>query len=161
MARKIRCRSDFLKDLSLSARLAHDCLSDRQGDVPVADASTHQDAVRLEDVSMAFGNVVALRNVDFAVGRNEIVGLVGDNGAGKSTLIKIITGVQRPTSGRLYIRDRLIPWSEYSVRRAHALRIETVYQEKSLGEKQPLWRNFFAGRQITDRLGFIKVRQQK
>jgi simple sugar transport system ATP-binding protein len=123
------------------------------------DAPRH--AVRLEDVSMAYGNVVALRNVDFAVGRNEIVGLVGDNGAGKSTLIKIVTGVQRPTSGRLYIRDRPIPWSEYSVRRAHELRIETVYQEKSLGEKQPLWRNFFAGRQITDRLGFIKVRQQK
>ena len=110
---------------------------------------------------MAYGNVVALRNVDFAVGVNEIVGLVGDNGAGKSTLIKIVTGVQRPTSGRLYIRDRLIPWSDYSVRRAHDLRIETVYQEKSLGEKQPLWRNFFAGRQITNRLGFIKVQQQK
>ena len=97
----------------------------------------------------------------FAVGRNEIVGLIGDNGAGKSTLIKIITGVQRPTSGKLYIRDRLIPWSDYSVRRAHELRIETVYQEKSLGEKQPLWRNFFAGRQITNRWGFIDVRKEK
>jgi simple sugar transport system ATP-binding protein len=125
------------------------------------DAPAPQHAVRLEDVSMAYGNVVALRNVDFAVGSNEIVGLVGDNGAGKSTLIKIVTGVQRPTAGRLYIRDQLIPWSDYSVRRAHELRIETVYQEKSLGEKQPLWRNFFAGRQITDRWGFIKVKQQK
>jgi simple sugar transport system ATP-binding protein len=121
----------------------------------------HRHAVRLEAVSMAFGNVVALRNIDFAVGRNEIVGLVGDNGAGKSTLIKIITGVLKPTSGRLYIRDELIPWSDYSVRRSHELRIETVYQEKSLGEKQPLWRNFFAGRQITNRWGFIDVRKEK
>jgi simple sugar transport system ATP-binding protein len=124
-------------------------------------APNHEYAVRLEDVSMAFGNVVALRHVDFAVGRNEIVGLIGDNGAGKSTLIKIITGVLKPTSGRLYIRDRLIPWSDYSVRRAHEMRIETVYQEKSLGEKQPLWRNFFAGRQITNRWGFIDVRKEK
>jgi simple sugar transport system ATP-binding protein len=127
----------------------------------VADASTHQDAVRLEDVSMAFGNIVALRNIDFAVGANEIVGLVGDNGAGKSTLIKIITGVLQPTSGRLYVRDQLVPWSEYSVRRGHEMRIETVYQEKSLGEKQPLWRNFFVGRNLTNRFGFINVKEQK
>jgi len=127
----------------------------------VTAAPAYQHAVRLEDVSMAFGNVVALRNIDFAVGRNEIVGLVGDNGAGKSTLIKIITGVLKPTSGRLYMRDQLVPWSDYSVRRAHEMRIETVYQEKSLGEKQPLWRNFFAGRQITNRWGFIDVRKEK
>src|SRR5215470_11928767 len=121
----------------------------------------YRHAVRLEQVSMAFGKVVALRNVDFAVGANEIVGLVGDNGAGKSTLIKILTGVLRPTGGRIFIRDEPVAWSDYSVRRAHELRIETVYQEKSLGEKQPLWRNFFAGRQITNRWGFIKVRQQR
>jgi simple sugar transport system ATP-binding protein len=121
----------------------------------------HRHAVRLDGVSMAFGNVVALRNIDFAVGANEIVGLIGDNGAGKSTLIKIITGVLKPTGGRLYIRDQPVAWSDYSVRRAHELRIETVYQEKSLGEKQPLWRNFFAGRQITNRWGFIDVRQEK
>ena len=124
-------------------------------------AAAHRYAVGLEGVSMAFGNVVALRNINFAVGANEIVGLVGDNGAGKSTLIKIITGVLKPTAGRLYIRDQHIPWSEYSVRRAHDLRIETVYQEKSLGEKQPLWRNFFAGRQITNRWGFIDVKAEK
>jgi simple sugar transport system ATP-binding protein len=121
----------------------------------------HRHAVRLDGVSMAFGNVVALRNIDFAVGANEIVGLIGDNGAGKSTLIKIITGVLKPTGGRLYIRDEPVDWADYSVRRAHELRIETVYQEKSLGEKQPLWRNFFAGRQITNRWGFIDVRQEK
>src|SRR5262250_2215669 len=60
----------------------------------------HRHAVRLDDVSMAFGNVVALRKVNFEVGANEIVGLIGDNGAGKSTLIKIITGVLKPTGGR-------------------------------------------------------------
>ena len=40
-------------------------------------------------------------------------------------------------------------------------RIETVYQDKSLGEKQPLWRNFFVGRQITNRFGFIDVKKEK
>ncbi|NIA68827.1 sugar ABC transporter ATP-binding protein [Pelagibius litoralis] len=123
--------------------------------------SEYRDVVRLENIQMHYGNVQALSDINFAVGRNEIVGLIGDNGAGKSTLIKIMTGVERPTAGNLYIRDKKVDWEGYSVGRAHELRFETVYQEKSLGEKQPLWRNFFVGRQITNRLGFIKVKQQK
>ena len=47
------------------------------------------------------------------------------------------------------------------MREAHRLRFETVYQEKSLGEKQPLWRNIFVGRQITNRFGFIKVAEER
>ena len=124
-------------------------------------ARDYVNAVRLENVHMAFGNVVALDNINLEVGANEIVGLIGDNGAGKSTLIKIVTGVLRPTSGRLYIRDPLVDPEQYSVRRAHDLRIEAVHQEKSLADKQPLWRNLFVGRQITNRFGFIDVQRQK
>jgi simple sugar transport system ATP-binding protein len=117
--------------------------------------------VRLQGVQKFFGAIQALRDVDFAVGRNEIVGLIGDNGAGKSTLIKVLTGVLPPTSGRIFVRDRELDLSDYSVRMAHDLSIETVYQDKSLAEKQPLWRNFFVGRQITNRWGFIDIRKQK
>jgi simple sugar transport system ATP-binding protein len=124
-------------------------------------ARGHRSAVRMENIHMAFGHVVALRNIDLEVGANEIVGLIGDNGAGKSTLIKIVMGVLRPTSGRLYIRDRLVDTHAYSVRQAHKWRIEAVHQEKSLADKQPLWRNLFVGRQITNRLGFIDVRRQR
>ena len=117
--------------------------------------------VRLEAIQMAFGAVQALRDVDLAIGRNEIVGLIGDNGAGKSTLIKVMTGVLRPTAGAIWVRDRQLDLADYSVRVAHELSIETVYQDKSLGEQQPLWRNFFVGRQITNRWGFIDVKRQK
>ena len=117
--------------------------------------------VRLEKVDMTFGKVEALSQVDFEVGRNEIVGLLGDNGAGKSTLIKIVSGVLRPTAGRVLLRDRPIDLDEYSVRMAHELRIETVHQGQSLGEKQPLWRNLFVGRQLVDRFGFIDVKKEK
>jgi len=117
--------------------------------------------VRLEGVQKFFGPIQALRDIDLAIGRNEIVGLIGDNGAGKSTLIKVMTGVMKPTAGRILVRDRPLDLAEYSVRMAHELSIETVYQDKSLGEKQPLWRNFFVGRQITNRFGFIDVKRQK
>jgi simple sugar transport system ATP-binding protein len=117
--------------------------------------------VRLENVQKYFGAVQALRNINLSIGRNETVGLIGDNGAGKSTLIKTLTGVLKPTSGRIFIRDKEIDLANYSVGKAHDLAIETVYQDKSLGEKQPLWRNFFVGRQITNRWGFIDIRAEK
>jgi len=117
--------------------------------------------VRLEKVDMTFGKVQALSQVDFEVGRNEIVGLLGDNGAGKSTLIKIVSGVLRPTAGRVEIRGRPVDLDDYSVRKAHDLRIETVHQGQTLGEKQPLWRNLFVGRQIVGRFGFIDVKKEK
>jgi simple sugar transport system ATP-binding protein len=117
--------------------------------------------VRLEHVEKYFGAVHALRDISLSIGRNEIVGLIGDNGAGKSTLIKVMTGVLEPTSGRIFVRDEEVDPAEYSVRMAHDLSIETVYQDRSLADKQPLWRNFFVGRQITNRFGFIDIQREK
>ncbi len=118
-------------------------------------------ALRMVNIEKYFGLVHALSNINVEVGRNEIVGLIGDNGAGKSTMVKILTGVYRPTSGELYIAGRKVDLSTYSVKKAHEYGIETVYQDKSLGEKQALWRNFFIGRQITGPLGFINVKEEK
>ena len=117
--------------------------------------------VRMENIHKYFGKVVALKGVDFHVGGNEVVGLIGDNGAGKSTLVKILTGVYPPTIGDMYIRDEKISFRNYDVKTAHKMGIETVYQERSLGEKQPLWRNIFIGRQITNKFGFIDVKKEK
>ncbi len=66
-----------------------------------------------------------------------------------------------PTPGRIFVRDQPVDLSDYSVRRAHNLSIETVYQDKSLADKQPLWRNFFVGRQIVNRFGFIDIKREK
>jgi simple sugar transport system ATP-binding protein len=131
-----------------------------------AESALHHDRtyaaiVRLEHVEKYFGAVHALRDISLSIGRNEIVGLIGDNGAGKSTLIKVMTGVIEPTSGKLYIRDREVDPSAYSVQKAHGHSIETVYQDRSLADKQPLWRNFFVGRQITNRFGFIDIKREK
>lgn len=118
-------------------------------------------ALRMINVAKYFGLVCALKNANIQVGRNEIVGLVGDNGAGKSTIVKILSGVFPPTSGDLYIAGRKVDFHTYSVKQAHRYGIETVYQDKSLGEKQPLWRNFFIGRQMTNQFGLIDVKKEK
>ncbi|MBA7500437.1 Xylose import ATP-binding protein XylG [subsurface metagenome] len=116
--------------------------------------------IQMKNIHKSFGGVVALDGVDFELGDNEVVGLVGDNGAGKSTLIKILSGVFPPDEGEIFIRGKKVERG-YSVRKAHKLKIETVHQERALGEMQSMWRNIFAGRQITNRLGFIKIDKAK
>jgi branched-chain amino acid transport system ATP-binding protein len=57
--------------------------------------------LRTEDLSIRFGGLSALNNVNFAVRRGEIRAIIGPNGAGKSTFFNCLTGVLRPTSGRI------------------------------------------------------------
>ncbi|MFC3173272.1 ABC transporter ATP-binding protein [Novosphingobium bradum] len=58
---------------------------------------------------MGRGRKVVLDGLDFTVGRHDKVGLLGRNGAGKTTLIKLIGGVEMPTSGRIE-RDMTVSW---------------------------------------------------
>jgi branched-chain amino acid transport system ATP-binding protein len=53
------------------------------------------------NVTKKFGGLVAVDDVDFSIGDEEIVGLIGPNGAGKTTLFNTITGVHPPTTGSI------------------------------------------------------------
>lgn len=112
--------------------------------------------LEMKDIHKTFGEVEALHHVNFAVGRNEVVGLLGDNGAGKSTLIKIITGYHHPDKGEVYFNGQRV--DNFSVAQARQLGIETVYQERALADLQTLWRNIFMGRELTIGLGFLDVK---
>ena len=67
-----------------------------------------ENVLRLEDVTMQFGGVVAVDNLSLHVNKEEIVALIGPNGAGKTTAFNCITGVYQPTNGRVYYRDEII-----------------------------------------------------
>jgi branched-chain amino acid transport system ATP-binding protein len=58
-----------------------------------------ENILRLEDVTMQFGGVVAVNNLSLEVNRGEIVALIGPNGAGKTTAFNCVTGVYEPTNG--------------------------------------------------------------
>jgi simple sugar transport system ATP-binding protein len=113
--------------------------------------------LELKDISKSFGEVQSLQNVNFHVDQNEVVGLLGDNGAGKSTLIKIVTGYYQPDSGELYFNGTQV--DRLTVRKARRLGVETVFQERALSEQQPLWRNIFMGRELTNAFGFLDVKK--
>ncbi len=110
--------------------------------------------VKMEQITKRFGQVTALETVDFEVRRPEVMALLGDNGAGKSTLIKILTGVHRPTSGRIYFEGR--PVEIRSPQEARALGIETAYQDLALVNSMSIGRNFFLGREPVRNIGPLR-----
>jgi branched-chain amino acid transport system ATP-binding protein len=57
--------------------------------------------LRTEDLTVRFGGLTALNQVNFVVGRNEIRAIIGPNGAGKSTFFNCLTGVLRPSAGHI------------------------------------------------------------
>ena len=115
--------------------------------------------LELRNVTKKFGEVHALDDVNFQLGRNEVVGLLGDNGAGKSTLIKIVTGYYQPTSGEVWFNGKKV--DNLTVSTARQLGVEAVYQERALAELQTLWRNIFLGRELTNRWGLLDVKAMR
>jgi len=78
--------------------------------------------IGLTDLSCSFGGVIALDGVDFTVGRREIIGLIGPNGSGKTTLLNVLSGIYRPTGGRLEIDGRSVNFpSSRKLSRDHGL----------------------------------------
>jgi branched-chain amino acid transport system ATP-binding protein len=63
-------------------------------------------SLRASSVSRSFAGVQALRDVSLELRQGEVVGLIGPNGAGKSTLVNLLSGFDRPTSGRVLLEER-------------------------------------------------------
>ena len=64
--------------------------------------------LRAEHITMQFGGVVAVDDLNMEVRKGEIVALIGPNGAGKTTAFNVITGVYAPTYGAIYLEDKKI-----------------------------------------------------
>jgi ABC-type branched-subunit amino acid transport system ATPase component len=95
------------------------------------------------DISVSYGGFRALRSVSVRAAPGSILGLVGPNGSGKSTLLNVMSGVQRPDSGRLSLDGRPIPLgrpdraARHGIRRAFQVprlaRRLTVFQNAQVG----------------------------
>ena len=62
--------------------------------------------LEIEDLHVSYGKIVALRGVSISIAEGEIVTVVGGNGAGKTTTLRTISGILRPTSGRVVFKGR-------------------------------------------------------
>ncbi|MBT9369208.1 sugar ABC transporter ATP-binding protein [Rhizobium sp. CSW-27] len=108
-----------------------------------------------ERVSKSFGEVQVLFSVDFDVMPGEVHALVGENGAGKSTLVKILSGFESPSSGRLLLDGE--PVSLPANGDAEALGIILIHQEFNLAEHLTVAESLFLGREVT-RFGILDRR---
>jgi simple sugar transport system ATP-binding protein len=108
-------------------------------------------------ISKRYGRFQALNKVDFKIGENEIIGLLGDNGAGKSTLIKMMSGIVRPDEGEILAGG--LPVTVRSRRDSEQIGIETIYQDTALVDSMSIVRNIFMGRELVGRWGFLDHRR--
>ena len=82
--------------------------------------------LNIADVGMRFGGLNALDGVSFAVERGAVLGLIGPNGSGKTTLMNVISGVYKPTTGRVEFAGRTI--ADVATHRVCRLGIARTFQ---------------------------------
>ena len=67
-----------------------------------------ENVLKVENVTMQFGGVVAVDNMNLSIDKGEIVALIGPNGAGKTTAFNVVTGVYQPTNGAVWFQGEKI-----------------------------------------------------
>jgi len=129
---------------------------------PILDAETtvsEKIILTAENITKVFPGTVALEDVSFNVRKGKVNALIGENGAGKSTLMKILVGVEQPTSGKILLDGSEIhPRSPLDATR---LGIGIIYQELNLCANLSVVDNIFLARETTHRNGLIARRSQK
>jgi erythritol transport system ATP-binding protein len=111
-----------------------------------------------QNITKVYPGTVALDKVTFDVRRGKVNVLIGENGAGKSTLMKILSGVEQPTSGRIVLDGEEIRL--HSPLDANRLGIGIIYQELNLCLNLSVVDNIFLARETTQN-GFIVKKTQK
>ena len=110
--------------------------------------------LRARGLSVQFGPIRALENVDVDVRRGEIVALAGENGAGKSTLVRCLAGDLAPTAGQVTLGDQRV---DGNARGAARLGVAVVWQDLALCDNLDVAANLLLGRE-TRRMMFSATR---
>ena len=109
-------------------------------------SSADEIILRTHAISMLFPGTIALDSVDYQVWRGKVNVIIGENGAGKSTLMKILAGVQQPSSGEMTLNGTPVRFANTRDAAAHG--IGMVHQELNLFENLTVAENIFLGREL-------------
>lgn len=111
--------------------------------------------VTMKDVTKKFPGVTALDEITFDIMPGEVHVLLGENGAGKSTLMKILSGVHKPTSGKIIIEGK--EFDSLTPKDSRECGISVIYQELSVINELSIQENLFVGHLPTMSFGPIKT----
>ena len=100
--------------------------------------------VKMEHVTKEFPGVRALDDISFDIRAGEVHVLLGENGAGKSTLMKILSGVYKPTSGKIILKGK--EYESLTPKDSYENGISIIYQELSVINELSLLENLFVGK---------------
>ena len=114
----------------------------------------HQPILTLEGISLAFGGVLAVADVDLEVGAGQILAIIGPNGAGKSSLINIISGIYHPDRGRIVIGGKR--FTQVPTQRLARLGMARTFQNLALFKGLSVLENIMTGRVAAARANFIE-----
>ena len=106
--------------------------------------------IRMTEIEKHFGSVIALAGVTVEFHPGECHCLLGDNGAGKSTFIKTMSGVHKPTAGKIEFEGKEMNFAD--PRDAITAGIATVYQDLAMIPLMSVSRNFFMGNEPTKKI---------
>lgn len=104
--------------------------------------------LQLKTISLSFGGVRALADIDLAIEPGEIRAIIGPNGAGKSSLLNVITGIYQPDHGQIWIGDQR--FSRVPTQRLARLGVARTFQNLALFKGLDVLDNVLLGR-IADR----------
>ena len=73
--------------------------------------------IEIKNVTIAYENIVAVKDVSLKIEKGSLIGIVGPNGAGKSTLIKAMVGLISEYNGEIYYSDLLLQKNRYEIKK--------------------------------------------
>ncbi len=118
---------------------------------PAANPDLGEVVLAARNVAKSYGQIHALKGVNFDIHRGQVTTLFGENGAGKSTLMKILSGVIQPTAGEIILDGQPVAFNNSTEARDRGISI--IHQELSLAPNLSVRDNIFMGREIKGPMG--------
>lgn len=103
-------------------------------DSPANTYASNSSCIKIEHVNKSFGKKQILFDINLEISYSEILGLLGPSGSGKSTLVKMISGIDIPTSGTIYLLNEKMPNLSLMNKIGYMAQSDALYNELSAEE---------------------------